>query len=442
MKLQQLGHQSQQIALTHTMQQSLHVLSLNNLELAEYLKQVVNDNPLLIEDDVEDESKDEVFYNVSSRGSSNNNYEYNFENFVAKAKTLNEHISEQIYLAFADKAEREIAFNFLDQLDDNGWLKVSAVEEVIKITKYTKNQIALVLNQLKQFDPSGIFAENLAECLKIQLKEKNKFNSIYAGLLDNLALIAKSDLAKIQKIIQLPIDDIKNHIEEIKKLNPRPANLYSNDNNSIIGPDIIMKKNMKGEWILELNNQFLPKLLVDRKYYSIIKQNSLNPNDYELMTNYFHNANSLIQALDQRANTILKVATVVVSHQLDFFGLGVGYLKPLSLSKLAEVVGLHESTVSRVCQNKFILTPLGLLPLKYFFSKNIVMPNQDLSNKAVMNLIKNIIEQEEIHILSDDEIVGSLRARGIEIARRTVAKYRSVMNIPSSNIRKRQKQFL
>ncbi|MBN8827158.1 MAG: RNA polymerase factor sigma-54 [Sphingobacteriia bacterium] len=433
---------SQSLSITQSMQTSLKVLQFSNIELREFLSSELANNPFLQEDNEDENEKNDTSPQqnlVTERlGYIPTSGEFDIENIPAYEKTLKEHIIEQIYINFHSEKEKIIAFNLADYIDDSGYIK----EEIlinIRALGFKNTEINTIFSKLQTFDPPGVFARNLQECLKIQLKDQKLYNNNYEIILNNLELVAKGEITKLSKLTSLDPKKVMEYIGNIKKLNPKPGANFSSEPTLVVGPDVFMNKNLKGEWVVELNNSYLPKILINRKYYNLIKTNFSDKQEYKTFTDYYHNANALIQALDQRARTLLKVASQIVINQISFFEYGITSLKPMSIRLLAEQVGLHESTISRVCANKFILTPFGLLPFKFFFSKAIENneTGKEYSNKMISNLIKEIINNEaQDNILSDDDIVEILSKRKIKIARRTVAKYRNILHIPSSHERK------
>jgi len=264
-------------------------------------------------------------------------------------------------------------------------------------------------------------------------------------LLENLDLLAKHDFAALQKVCEASRSDLMEMIAEIRNLNPRPASQFDSEPVSELIPDVFVKLRNDGGWAIELNSDALPKVLVNRTYHAEISKSVVSDQDKEFMVDCLHSANWLVRSLDQRAQTILKVATEIVKQQDMFFAEGVEHLKPLNLKTIAENIKMHESTVSRVTSNKYIMTERGIFEMKYFFNSALsATDGGDLHSAiTVRHKIKALIEAETIdRILSDDTIVNLLKDEGVEIARRTVAKYRESMSIPSSVQRRREKKSL
>ncbi|MFQ6018088.1 MAG: RNA polymerase factor sigma-54, partial [Kiloniellaceae bacterium] len=301
--------------------------------------------------------------------------------------------------------------------------------------------IEATLEAVQRFDPPGIFARSLRECLALQLADRDRLDPAMEAMLDNLPLVAKGDLAALRRACGVDEQDLAEMIAEIKALNPKPALAYDFEVAEPIVPDILLRPKPGGGWIVELNGDTLPRVLVNARYYALVSGQARSKADRDYITGQFQSANWLVKSLHQRATTILKVASEILRQQDAFFRKGVEHMKPLILRDIAEVIGMHESTVSRVTSNKYIATPRGTYELKYFFTSAISGANGEThSAEAVRHRIKMLIDSEQGRkVLSDDTIVGLLRKEGIDIARRTVAKYREAMRIPSSVQRRRDK---
>jgi RNA polymerase sigma-54 factor len=304
-------------------------------------------------------------------------------------------------------------------------------------------EIEAVLAILQEFDPPGICARNLAECLTIQLKERDRFDPAMQTLVSRLDLLAKRDFAALRKICGVADDDLVEMIAEIRQLNPKPGLAFGSTVVQPIVPDVFVRPGPDGGFVVELNSDTLPKVLVNQTYYAEISKATVNAKEKAYLVESLQSANWLIRSLDQRAKTILKVATEIVRQQDAFFAHGVRYLRPLNLKAIADAISMHESTVSRVTANKYMATNRGIFELKYFFTAAISASDggEAHSAEAVRDHIKHLIDSENSRdVLSDDTIVEKLREAGIDIARRTVAKYREAMRIPSSVQRRREKQ--
>ncbi len=297
---------------------------------------------------------------------------------------------------------------------------------------------------LHTFDPSGVCARDLAECLALQLKEKNRYDPFMERLLANLDLIAACDFQRLKKVCGVDSEDLREMIGELRALNPRPGGGFEEAEIETLVPDVIVRRAPDGSWRAELNPGAAPSLAVDRAYYASLKARCRSDTDRSYLSDRLSSANWLVKSLEQRLSTILKVATAVVEEQSAFFDNGVRHLKPLNLRQIASKIGMHELTVSRVTSNKAISTPRGIFEMKYFFTSAIAASgafSEAHSSEAVRDRIKEfILNETPAEILSDDRIVTMLKADGIDIARRTVAKYREALRIPSSAARRRQKR--
>jgi len=298
---------------------------------------------------------------------------------------------------------------------------------------------------MQQLDPPGIFARNLSECLALQLKEKNRYDPAIAILVENLHLLVSINIPEICEICQVGRDDAEEMVAELKALNPKPGLAFDHDVAAPVVPDVIVLEKADGGWTVELNNDNLPRLLVNRQYYADINETARRKEDKAYISDCLQSANWLIKALDQRARTILLVASELVRQQDGFLAHGVSELRPLNLRVIAEAVSMHESTVSRVTSNKYVATPRGVFELRYFFTSAIASADggDDHSSEAVREQMRELIENEApTAILSDDRLVEILHRSGIDIARRTVTKYRVSMGIPSSVQRRRAKRMM
>ena len=304
-------------------------------------------------------------------------------------------------------------------------------------------EIEAVLGILQTFDPPGICARDLAECLAIQLKEQDRYDPAMQALITRLDLLARRDFAALKKICGVGDEDLADMIAEIRRLNPKPGLAFGSAIVQPIVPDVFVRPAPDGAWIVELNSDTLPKVLVNQTYYAEVSATARRDTEKSYLAECLQSATWLVRALDQRARTILKVSNEIVRQQDAFFARGVEHLRPLNLKTVAEAIGMHESTVSRVTANKYMATSRGIFELKYFFTSAIAASHggEAHSAEAVRHRIKQLIDAETAaDVLSDDTIVEKLREAGIDIARRTVAKYREAMRIPSSVQRRREKQ--
>src|SRR6201989_3442550 len=375
-------------------------------------------------------------------GGASNDEEYNLETFVAAEVTLGDHLAEQLSVAFTGAAQRMIGQYLIDLVDEAGYLPPELGQAAERLGA-TQKDVDDVLAVLQKFDPPGVCARNLSECLAIQLRELDRYDPAMQALVEHLDLLAKRDIAGLRKLCGVDDEDIADRIGEIRRLNPKPGMKFGSARLQTMVPDVYVRPGPDGGWHVELNSDTLPRVLVNQIYYSELSKKIGKDGDKSYFTDCLQNATWLVRALDQRARTILKVATEIVRQQDGFFTHGVAHLRPLNLKAVADAIQMHESTVSRVTANKYMATNRGTFELKYFFTASIASADggEAHSAEAVRHHIKQLIDAEDASaILSDDTIVERLRASGVDIARRTVAKYREAMRIPSSVQRRRDKQ--
>jgi RNA polymerase sigma-54 factor len=368
--------------------------------------------------------------------------DYNLESFVSAETTLADWLREQLTLAIADPARRMIGQYLIDLVDEAGYLSGDLAAAAEKLGA-SLAEVEAVLGILQTFDPPGVFARDLAECLAIQLREQNRFDPAMQALIARLDLLARREFPALKKICGVGDEDLADMIAEIRRLNPKPGLAFGSALVQPIVPDVFVRPAPDGAWLVELNSDTLPKVLVNQSYYAEVSATTRRDTDKSYLAECLQSATWLVRALDQRARTILKVANEIVRQQDAFFAHGVQQLRPLNLKTVAEAIGMHESTVSRVTANKYMATSRGIFELKYFFTSAIAASHggEAHSAEAVRHRIKQLIDAENgADVLSDDTIVEKLREAGIDIARRTVAKYREAMRIPSSVQRRREKQ--
>jgi RNA polymerase sigma-54 factor len=368
--------------------------------------------------------------------------EYNLEAFVSVETTLADHLSRQLNLAINDPARRMIGQHLIDLVDEAGYVRgdLAAVAEKLGAPVA---EVEAVLAILQQFDPPGVCARDLAECLSIQLKERDRYDPAMAALVANLDLLAKRDLAGLKRVCDVDEEDLVEMVAEIRRLNPKPGLAFGQGVVQPIVPDVFVRAAPDGSWAIELNADTLPRVLVNQSYYATVSKTAKSEKEKGFLAECLQTATWLTRSLDQRAKTILKVATEIVRQQDAFLAYGVQHLRPLNLRIIADAISMHESTVSRVTSNKYMATPRGIFEMKYFFSSAIAATGagEAHSAEAVRHRIKEMIEAESADlVLSDDTIVQRLRDVGVDIARRTVAKYREAMHIPSSVQRRRRRQ--
>jgi RNA polymerase sigma-54 factor len=493
--------QSQALVMTPQLMQAIKLLQLSNLDLATYVEAELERNPLLErgadgepataagttdatangtagtaedgaspaaefadnsrgeeapEHPLEDESLDDgaparprladmpAGYSEWAAVSANrrDDGDYNLESYVSAEPTLADWLREQVTLAITDPVQRMIGYYLVDLVDESGYIAGDLAAAAERLgTGFA--EIEAVLAILQAFEPPGICARDLAECLAIQLKERNRYDPAMAALIGRLDLVARRDFAALKKICGVGDEDLAEMIAELRRLNPKPGLAFGSTIVQPIVPDVFVRAAPDGAWLVELNSDTLPKVLVNQIYYAKVSATARRDAEKSYLADCLQNATWLVRALDQRARTILKVANEIVRQQDAFFARGVEHLRPLNLKTVAEAIGMHESTVSRVTANKYMATSRGIFELKYFFTSAIAGAHggEAHSAEAVRHRIRQLIDAEGASaILSDDTIVEKLREAGIDIARRTVAKYRESMRIPSSVQRRREKQ--
>lgn len=361
------------------------------------------------------------------------------EELTESPYSLRESLGEQLRLTFQDPADRLIAAHLVALLDPSGRLLVdcSAIAYALGTEVERVERVRAVM---MRFEPVGMFAHDLRECLMVQLVEKNRFDPAMRVLLDNLDLLARRDLRRLMQVCEVDAADLTDMIAELRRLDPKPGASFESTHLQVLVPDVLMRPLPNGEWHLELNSETMPRLLVNHTFsMRVLPGASREAKTY--LTEKLQTANWLVKSLQQRAHTILKVSAEIVRQQDGFFRRGVGHLRPLILRDIADAVEMHESTISRVTANKYIATPRGTFELKYFFTTAIQGTSGEThSAEAVRHRIRELVGAETADdVLSDDAIVAVLRREGVDIARRTVAKYREALRIPSSVQRKREK---
>jgi RNA polymerase sigma-54 factor len=485
--------QGQSLVMTPQLQQAIKLLQLSNIELSEFCEQELEKNPLLERDDSgpspegerepqaeaapaetldrelarEDFSKcadmdatgEDRYADGEERAAtaaqstpladwttvkSSQRYEGDedlLESTVAGGGTLRDHLHEQLGIAALDPEKRLICVALIDSVDEAGYLRADLDDMATRLGA-DRALVETTLTVLQGFDPVGVAARNLAECLALQLKEKDRFDPAMAAMVAHLDLVARRDISQLAQICGVENADIADMLAEIRALSPKPGLIFSSDTVQPVVPDVIVREGPDGAWLIELNSDTLPRLLVNARYFAKVSAHARDKESKTYLTECLNNANWLVKSLDQRARTILKVASEIVRQQDGFLTYGVRHLRPLNLRTIADAIGMHESTVSRVTSNKYVATPRGLFELKYFFTASIqsLDGSEAHSAEAVRDRIREMIERENTReVLSDDRIVSLLTADGVHIARRTVAKYRESMRIPSSVERRRLK---
>ncbi|WP_455539064.1 RNA polymerase factor sigma-54 [Terrisporobacter sp.] len=432
--------QSQKLVMTTQLKQSLDILNMSSLELEEKIKSEADENPLLEVKSRDDtnwqeliKSADNKYYEVKSYNLDN---DMSFENMVKNENNLYEYIKFQLGCLKLGSKEKYICEYIIDCLDENGYLNCDE-NLIIRRFKIDKNLFNSCLKYIQQLEPNGIGARNLSECLLIQLKNKNIEDIILKSIiLQDLELVGKNKLKDISKKYNISIEECVEYVERIRKLNPKPGISYCNGKFIYIYPDVTVKK-ISDEFFVYLNDNSNFCLTINNYYKDILK-NTSDEKAKEFIKKKLNCAISLLENIEARKNTILKIAEIILKEQEDFFNKGIKYIKPLKLKDISLILGYHESTISRGINNKYMMTPFGLFEFKYFFSTSIQSNEEKgTSSIRIKSIIKEFIDKEnKIKPLSDDKICKLLNEQGIIISRRTVAKYRGKMDILSSFKRK------
>ena len=487
--------QSQQLVMTPQLQQAIRLLQLSNLELSAFVESELERNPLLERDadtaerpgePAEDRSPavpaDGLDFatagdapardldsdvadtypeagasdlgpdlpsvqrsSVADRGRSSSWSEdvASIEDYATERMSLRDHLQAQLGLALDQPQDRLIGAYLVDQVDEAGYLRTDLDEVALRLGVGVE-RIEAVLCTLQLFEPAGVFARDIRECLALQLRDQGRLDPLMERLLDNLPLLAARNLPALRKAVGGDPDDLADMIAEVRRLNPKPGLGFGRVEIEPVVPDVLVRMAGDGSWIVELNSETLPRVLVNRIYYTRVNRRARSSEDKSFLIECLQSANWLVKSLDQRARTILRVAEEIVRQQDRFLVYGVQHLRPLNLKTVADAIKMHESTVSRVTSNKYIATPRGIFELKYFFSSAIASAGdgEAHSSESVRHRIKALIDAESPDdVLSDDKLVEVLGREGIDIARRTVAKYREAMRIPSSVQRRREKRL-
>ena len=387
--------------------------------------------------------KDSGWSTLGQGSRANVDEDSNLESSVAEERSLRDYLTVQLLLAFADPARRLIGHHLIDMTDEAGYLR-GDLASLVELLGAPLDLVEETLAVLQSFDPCGVFARDLRECLTLQLKEQDRCDPAMAAMIDNLNLLAVHDLAALRRAARVSDEDLLDMIKEVRRLNPKPGLKYGSAPTQPIVPDVLVRALPDGSFHVELNSDTLPRVLVNRTYYTTVSKSTTRKEDKSYLVDCLQTANWLVKSLDQRARTILKVAQEIVRQQDAFLTYGVRHLRPLNLKTVADAISMHESTVSRVTANKYMATNRGLFELKYFFTSAIAATadGDAHSSESVRDRIRTMIEAEPASdVLSDDKIVDRLKDDGIDIARRTVAKYREALRIPSSVQRRRLKRI-
>jgi RNA polymerase sigma-54 factor len=472
--------QSQQLVLTPQLTQAIKLLQLSNLELESFIAEELSKNPLLeaggeeggeerpAADSLAEEASDEApddpgaddliqgiaeddrpldvdwqsealetdsFSDVVTSGGGEEAFD--FDRVQYAAASLAEHLTDQLHGASGDIGD--LARIIAEMLDETGYLTVS-LDQIAELTGAPMVKIEQALALIQDLDPAGVGARSLAECLALQARAADRFDPAMERLIDNLELLSKGRTADLKRICGVDDEDLADMIRELRAYDPKPGCQFSGNGSQDVTPDVFVRRTRAG-FAVELNQATLPRVLVNRRYYQELKTGPQDKASRAWLSECLQTANWLVKALDQRARTIVKVVSEIVKRQQGFFERGVSAMKPMTLREVADVIGMHESTVSRVTSNKYLLCDRGLYELKYFFGSGVASAEGDgAAAEAVKAGIRDLIDAET-EILSDDAIAGLLKDKGFEVARRTVVKYREAMGIGSSIQRRRLRKI-
>ncbi|MCT4508631.1 MAG: RNA polymerase factor sigma-54 [Tepidibacter sp.] len=434
-------NQSQKLILTKQLKQSLDILNMSTQDLEELISKEKEENPVIEVDKNDDIDWEKYIDNMNNRiynQTSSVNYDnedYNIENMVKYNINLYEHLKNQISYYSLNEKDKEIVEYIIDSLDEQGYFK-SDIEEVASILKTTKENVMKNLKIVQTLEPSGIGASNIEECLIIQLKEKNIQESILENIVQNdLKLLADKKYKEVCKKYKITMEKCVEIVKIIKMLDPKPGNRYTSSKNNYIKPDVIVEKIGK-EYEVYLKEKNTTNIKINKFYEEILKNSKDDENAKQYIKEKLNSAFNLVKNIESRKNTILKISKEIVKYQYEFFENGNKYLKPLILKDIAQNLEIHESTVSRGVNGKYMLTPHGIFELKYFFSSGLKQ-QEDIASTSIKTIIKEIIHSEDKKKpYSDSKICNLLKEKDINISRRTIAKYREELGISSSSKRK------
>ena len=472
--------QSQQLVLTPQLRQAIQLLQLSNLELDSFIAEELSKNPLLEarsdegdeqpagdfvgEDETGEDAPDDPGADDLIRGTADDDRPldvdwqsealetdsfsdvvtsaggeeaFDFDRVQYSAASLAEHLIDQLHGASGGVGD--LARIIAETLDETGYLTVS-LDQIENLTGAPMDWIEQALKVVQELDPPGVGARSLAECLGLQAKAADRYDPAMARLIENLDLLSKGRTADLKRICGVDDEDLADMIRELRAYDPKPGCQFSGQASQEVTPDVFVRRTRAG-FAVELNQATLPRLLVNRRYYQELKSGPQDKASRAWLSECLQSASWLVKALDQRARTIVKVVSEIVRRQQAFFERGVSGMKPMTLREVAEAIGMHESTVSRVTSNKYLLCDRGLYELKYFFGSGVASAEGDgAAAEAVKAAIKSVIDAET-EILSDDAIAALLKRKGYDVARRTVVKYREAMGVGSSIQRRRLRKI-
>ena len=481
--------QSQSLVMTPQLQQAIKLLALSNLELEMHIGEALEANPLLEIGEVSREGGEDTgaaeaddrdaMPLMDSAGGEEASLDVetstldpeaapgdadwgraadaggiggelpDLENRGSDGPTLADHLLAQIGAQAHDAREAQVAARLVGELDEAGYFtgEIAALAVELEIPRA---EVERGLALIQCLDPTGVGARNLAECLALQAREADRYDPCMARLIDNLETLAKGEVERLKRLCDVDDEDFADMLAELRAYDPKPGLKFGGGGEAAVVPDVLVTPGKDGGWSIALNEDSLPRLVVNRTYYLELKDGCTDKRSQAWLGEQLGEANWLIRALDQRARTILKVAAEIVKRQAGFFREGVTAMKPLILRDVAEVIEMHESTVSRVTSNKYLACPRGTFEMKYFFSSGVGRSGgsgegadgEGASSEAVKARIRALIDREEATaILSDEALATLLKAEGFDLARRTVAKYREAIGIGSSAQRRRARKL-
>ncbi len=443
--------QSQKLIMTPSLRQAIEVLQYNSVELKDYIEEQMLENPVLEYREKTTEAADDVLQKIAWMNEGSRTYnsyggkqydadkDYNYEQIVADGESLHEHLFAQLRLTALKDDDYELAQYIIQHIDERGYLFIDEAQTLVRFN-VDEDELEEIIQRIQTFEPYGVAARNLAECLTIQLQMRAiRDEAAYKIVEFHMDDLANNHIVHIAKSLELSCHDVQRACDIIKSLNPKPGLSYGkNSNVRYLQPDIELKK-LDGEYVVILNDVASPRLRLSSYYQKILNNQSLDKNTMSYINSKLSNALDLIKSIEQRRSTIRAVVEEIVQRQRDFFDKGQLHLKTLNLKDVADAIGVHESTVSRAVNGKYLQCRRGLYELKYFFPSGVSSDDGEaVSAQSIKSIIVDIIAKEDPKKpISDQKIANQLAAIGVSISRRTIAKYRESLNIPGSSKRKR-----
>lgn len=455
---------TQTLAMTPRLQQAIQLLQLSVAELDSYLHTQLEENPLLsrMDQDMDyishdrgsspdvDYNRDEDYLEGYGNGGGeggdslifDNTRDGSYENMdyleTTQETTLIDYLIEQLVI-FPDPRDRAIGEFLIYNLREDGFLEIDLSEVSIQFG-VSLSHVESMLEKMQRFEPAGVFARDLTECFRLQLREQNALEPEMDRLLNNITLLTSHPMERVARAAQISVDTCQKLLTALRQLSPKPGHGFAQNKAQVLIPDILMYRDEEGFWTTRLNPQSLPKIVINSDYYHNLKNRLVQKEEISYVNERMTHAQWLVQALLQRADTMLRVSREIVRHQQAFFDHGYDYFKPLNLRQIAQAIEVHESTVSRITTSKFMTTPRGIFPMKFFFSASVspLYENESISSKRIQEALRKLVREEPRGTpLSDDALMAQLEAQGLTVARRTINKYRKILGIGSSNERRR-----